>query len=106
MPECALQPLTTQFLSAGPQPCDYLVRLTINGIGQLESGREGERRQRQFQTVGALTLRHHSHSLGIGADYRRITAVRRDATGTLAIIADQSRTLPAAAMCGYGTTSA
>jgi len=87
-PECGLQPLTTQFLNL-TEPCDYLVRLNINGIGQLVSGREGERKQRQFQTVGALTLRHNSHSLAFGVDYRRITAVRRDATGTLAIIADQ-----------------
>ena len=87
-PECALQPLTTQFLNI-TEPCDYLVRLTISGIGQLESGREGARKQRQFQTVGAVSYRHGNHAFGIGADYRRITAVRRDASGTLALIADQ-----------------
>ena len=87
-PECGLQPLTTQFLRT-TQSCEYLVRLTIDGIGQLESGREGSRRQRQFQTVGAATYRHNGHTVGLGVDYRRITAVRRDATGTLAIIADQ-----------------
>ncbi len=88
LPECGLQPLTSQFLNV-TEPCDFLVRLTINGIGQLESGSEGYRRQRQFQSVGALSWRHNNHSFGIGADYRSITAVRRDAAGTLAIIADQ-----------------
>jgi hypothetical protein len=80
------------------------VRLTINGIGQLESGREGERKQRQFQTVGALTLRHSNHSLGFGVDYRRITAVRRDATGTLAVIADELTDLSNSRNVWVGTT--
>jgi hypothetical protein len=87
-PECALQPLTTQFLNV-TEPCDYLVRLTISGIGQLESGREGDRKQRQFQTVGAITYRHGNHALGFGVDYRRITAIRRESFGALALIADQ-----------------
>ncbi|MDR3703648.1 MAG: carboxypeptidase regulatory-like domain-containing protein [Candidatus Sulfopaludibacter sp.] len=104
-PECALQSLTTQFLNA-TQSCDYLVRLTINGIGQLESGREGDRRQRQFQTVGALTLRHNNHSFGLGVDYRRITAVRRDPTGTLSVIADQVTDLASSRNVWQGTQSA
>jgi Carboxypeptidase regulatory-like domain len=84
---CALQPLAVNFLSA-PVPCDYLVRFSIGGIGQLVSGREGDRRQRQFQLIPAATWRHGSHAIGLGADYRRITAVRRDPTGSLGVIAD------------------
>lgn len=106
MPECGLQPLTTQFARGGTQPCDYLVRLTINGVGQLESGSEGERRQRQFQSVGALALRIRNHSLGVGADYRTITGVRRDATGTLAIIADELTDLGNSRNVWQGTNSA
>lgn len=87
-PECGLQALTTEFLNV-TEPCTYLVRLTISGIGRLESGQEGDRKQRQFQTVGGITWRHRNHTLGVGVDYRKITAVRRDANGTLAIIADQ-----------------
>ncbi len=84
---CALQPLAVNFLSA-PVPCDYLVRFSIGGIGQLVSGREGDRRQRQFQLIPAATWRHGAHALGLGVDYRRITAVRRDPTASLSVIAD------------------
>lgn len=87
-PECGLQLLTTTFLNV-TQPCTYLVRFSINGIGQLESGSEGERKQRQFQSVATISYLHNHHSFGLGLDYRTITAVRRDATGTLAVIADQ-----------------
>ncbi len=104
MPECGLQPVTAQFLVT--EPCDYLVRLTIDGVGQLESGQEGKRRQRQFQSVAAAALRYKSHSLGWGADYRRITAVRRDADGTLAIIADQLSDLAGIRNVWYATENA
>ena len=104
-PECALQSLTTQFLNV-TQSCDYLVRLTINGVGQLESGREGDRRQRQFQTVGAVTWRHNNHTFGLGVDYRRITAVRRDPTGTLSVIADQVTDLGSSRNVWQGIQSA
>jgi hypothetical protein len=84
-PGCALQPLTAVFLSA-PAGCDHLVRLTIGGVGQVVSGREGERVQRQFQTVEWLGWAHGGHSVQIGADYRRLTPIREDATGTLGVI--------------------
>jgi len=85
---CDLQPLIAFFDPQNPS-CNYLVRFTIAGSGQLVSGPEGERRQRQFQTVQSAAWRHGGHSFGFGADYRLITAVRRDAAGTLGIIADQ-----------------
>jgi hypothetical protein len=85
--QCALEPLTTVFLGY-PAPCDYLVRFSIGGVGQLVSGLEGDRRQRQFQMVESAAVTLGSHTFKAGADYRRITAVRRDATGTLGVIAD------------------
>ncbi|MGB7761461.1 MAG: TonB-dependent receptor, partial [Bryobacteraceae bacterium] len=86
-PGCQLQPLTTTFLRV-TEDCDYLVRFTIGGIGQLVSGEEGRRRQRQFQTTGSAGLHFARHDPQIGADYRRILAVRHDATGALGVIAD------------------
>src|SRR5438270_3818374 len=50
---CALQPLTTSSIGA-PTDCEHLVRFLIGGIGQLVSGREGMRRQRQLQFVQSL----------------------------------------------------
>jgi hypothetical protein len=69
-------------------PCDYLVRFAVGGLGQLESGLEGDRRQRQFQMVQNASLHRRKHTLGLGADYRRILGIRRDATGSLTVFAD------------------
>ncbi len=91
-PACALVPLTTFFLRA-PAPCDYLVRFSIGGVGQLVSGREGDRRQRQFQAIQSGSWRWRTNLLGWGADYRRILAIRRDPTGTLGVIADKLQSL-------------
>jgi hypothetical protein len=87
---CALKPLTDFFLFRldPPPPCDYLVRFSIAGVGQLVSGREGDRRQRQFQALPSASLRLGAHSIGIGTDYRRILAIRRDPTDSFSVIAD------------------
>ena len=86
-PGCQLQPLTTTFLHV-TEDCDYLVRFTIGGIGQLVSGNEGTRRQRQFQTTGSLEFHLARNDMQVGADYRRVLAIRRDATPSLGVIAD------------------
>jgi len=85
--DCSLQSLTVTFFAA-PSPCDYLVRFWIGGVGQLVSGREGIRKQRQFQLISSASLRPRSHNIGVGIDYRTIVAIRRDPAGTLAVIAD------------------
>jgi hypothetical protein len=85
---CALEPLAFALsLNMYGLSCNTLVRFTIDGVGQLVSGSEGLYRQRQFQTVDTVALRLGSHSLGFGADFRRVTAIRRAADAT-AIIAD------------------
>src|SRR5262249_36846846 len=71
-----------------PTPCDYLVRFSIGGIGQIVSGREGSRRQRQFQVVQTALVHLSSHQIQLGADYRSIAARRIDPTATLGVIAD------------------
>ena len=85
--DCALQPFVEGFFFT-PISCDSLVRFWIGGVGQLVSGREGDRKQRQFQTVETLSRHHGSHSVTVGSDYRAITAIRRDPTGTYGLIAD------------------
>jgi hypothetical protein len=86
-PPCALKPLTDFFLASGSS-CDHLLRFSIGGVGQLISGNEGHRRQRQFQFVHSGSLRLGPHNLGFGADYRAISALRLDPAGTLGVIAD------------------
>lgn len=86
-PDCVLEPMVSAFLNS-PAPCNYLVRFTIGGVGQLVSGPEGDRRERQFQAVDSLSYLRQKHSLGLGADFRAITAIREDAGNTLGVIAD------------------
>jgi len=85
--DCALQPFIDGFFGV-PVSCDSLVRFWIGGVGQLVSGREGDRKQRQFQTVETLSRHAGSHSLTVGSDYRAITAIRRDPGSTYGLIAD------------------
>ena len=85
-PGCELQPLTIVFSPAGD--CNTLVRFTIAGVGQIASGREGNRVQRQFQAIQTASFYPGKHSLTLGGDYRRIGAVRRDVSGSLQVIAD------------------
>ena len=69
------------------------MRFSIGGVGQEVTGREGTRRQRQFQTVESTAWKTGSHTVRFGADYRRMVPIRRDATGVLSAIADDITTL-------------
>jgi hypothetical protein len=86
-PSCVLQPLASIELRT-EVPCNFLVRFTINGVGQVVSGSEGDRRERQFQIVQTASLERGHHSFKFGLDYRRMLAIRRDPTGTLGITAE------------------
>jgi hypothetical protein len=88
---CALQPLIADLNRPGP--CNTVVRFTIDGIGELISGDEGSHRLRQFQTVDTAALRLGQHALGFGIDYRRVSAIRRDAAGAVGVIADGANDL-------------
>ena len=78
-PDCTLQPLVSAILNNNALPCNFLLRFTINSVGQVVSGNEGERRQRQFQLVQTAALERAHHSLKFGLDYRRMVAIRQDA---------------------------
>ncbi len=91
---CELQPLGAQFLpSSQASSCDLLVRFSIGGVGQLVSGREGDRRQRQLQFLQSTAWKHASHALRLGVDFRRIVPERRDSSDTISLIADGITTL-------------
>lgn len=101
-PSCPLQPLIPVFGSA-TATCNDLIRFTIAGAGTLESGREGDWTQRQFQVVESAAWQHGRHSFSFGADFRDITAIRR-APGTLSVIADQMSDLADARYPWYSVT--
>jgi hypothetical protein len=84
---CALQTVTLSYI-ASSNVCASLVRITIAGVGQLVSGQEGERSQGQFQYVQSASFNFGNHTIRTGADFRRLTPRRRDATATVSIIAD------------------
>jgi hypothetical protein len=85
-PACALAP-TIESFAGKSAPCDYRLRFSIGGMGQIVSGREGQRRQRQFQIVQSASFQRSEHTLAFGADYRAIRAIRRDPGGALGLIA-------------------
>jgi hypothetical protein len=84
---CELRPLATLLLPSAPS-CDALIRFDINGVGQVVSGREGDRRQRQLQAVDSVSWKRGSNDFQVGSDFLRIIPSRRDANGTLSLIAD------------------
>jgi len=86
-PPCAFEPTTSFFLHV-PGVCDYMIRLSIAGVGQIVTGSEGRRRQSQYQISPAGTWNFHTHTIRFGADYRRLAPVRDDATASLSILAD------------------
>jgi hypothetical protein len=92
-PGCALATLASGFFPNVTVPCDELVRFSIDGIGQVTSGPEGSRRERQFQIVPTAGLNLGRHAIKIGADYRRILAIRRDPTGSVNLIDQSAGTL-------------
>lgn len=84
---CQLLPVAVQFFP-DIAPCDLLVRILIDGVGQVASGPEGDWRQSQFQAVGSVGWRAGAHTFRVGTDFRSIDPARRDANGTLSLIAD------------------
>src|SRR5262249_30167568 len=89
-----LEPMTTFLFPSTLSPtCNALVRFSIGGVGQVVVGREGARRQRQFQYVTSSAWTAGKHTLRFGVDYRRITPKRRDATNVLRALADDITTL-------------
>ena len=102
---CDLEPMTS-YLFPAAGTCNALVRFSIGGVGQVVTGREGTRRQRQFQTVESTSWKAGSHTLRFGADYRRMVPIRRDATGVLSAIADDITSLTDKRNLWLGSTPA
>ena len=89
LPDCSVEPAAEYFLAGHPSGiCNYLVRLSIAGVGQVVSGSEGRRSQSQYQVSPAASWNKGSHSVRFGADYRRLAPIRNDASGAVSILAD------------------
>jgi hypothetical protein len=83
---CDLQPVVF-FLLRTQDACDYLLRFSIAGVGQVVSGSEGDMRQAQWHVAPAVLVSHGPHQVRLGADYLRLTPARRDTNRSLGVIA-------------------
>jgi len=61
--------------------CIAFFRLAASGIDQLIAGANAQNTQRQWNLADSLELRHGSHDLRAGLDYRRLS-LRRHGPGT------------------------
>jgi hypothetical protein len=69
-----------------PDACDYLLRFSIGGVGQVVSGEEARQEQSQWHAAPVLAVTHGHHEFRIGADYRQLTPARRDTNPSLGVI--------------------
>ncbi len=69
-------------------PCDYLLRLSIAGVGSVVSGVEGDQQQNQWHLLPMAVVSLGSHQLRIGADFRRYVPQRNDRTESISVIAE------------------
>jgi len=84
---CSLQPVVYALLRAG-DACNYLLRFSIAGVGQVVSGDEARQKQTQWQASPVVMWTHRSHEIRLGADYLEVVPARRDLSPSLGVIAD------------------
>ena len=84
---CNLQPVLYDLLRVA-DPCDYLLRFSIAGVGQVVSGKEARQKQTQWQAAPVVVLSHGSHEIRLGAAYLELVPSRRDSGPSLGVIAD------------------
>ena len=83
---CHLDPVS-QFLY-NTSSCDYLLRFSIAGVGQVVSGSEGEQRQSQWHLLPTAVLSFGTHQIRVGADFRRYAPQRDDRGDSISVIAE------------------
>jgi hypothetical protein len=84
---CNLEPVVYAFLRV-PNACDYLLRFSIAGVGQVVSGEEALQKQTQWQAAPAVAISHGPHEIRLGGDYLELIPARRQTTPSLGVIAD------------------
>lgn len=84
---CDLQSVVYALLRVA-DACNYLLRFSIAGAGQIVSGEEAREWQTQWHAAPVLVVSHGSHEIRLGADYLELTPARRDTSPSLGVIAD------------------
>jgi hypothetical protein len=57
--------------------------IAIGGVGALYSGESGRNRQKQWNLVDTLGIRHDRHDVRLGIDYQRLTPTRETAADSV-----------------------
>jgi len=86
-PACNLDSVVYALLRV-PNACDYLLRFSIAGIGQVVSGEEARQSQTQWQAAPVVVMSRGPHELRLGADYLELIPARQQTTPSLGVIAD------------------
>ncbi len=86
-PDCALESVITHLVHTSGV-CDRLLRFSISGVSPVTLGREGDRQQTQYHVSQTTSITLGTHSMRVGAEYRRLAPTRRDASGTYSVIAN------------------
>lgn len=86
-PGCDISKLTASE-RRDPTTCNHLIRVTIAGVGQASSGREGYWEQSQRNASGVLNVNLPSHHLRFGYDYLRLLPRFVDSTGGYFLMAE------------------
>lgn len=85
--QCDLQPVVF-FLLRAQSACNYLLRFSIAGVGQVVSGPEADQHQKQSQLASAAVITLGTHEIHFGADYLRLAPTRNDRARSLGVIAE------------------
>jgi hypothetical protein len=86
LPDCFLQPFTN-FVRQGN--CHDLFRISLGSLDDVIYGREGDRRQSQYQFSQTVNLNRGAHAIRAGFDYLRLAPQRHDMNGLVSVIADK-----------------
>ena len=84
---CDLQPVISSFL-AGQDACEYLLRFSIAGVGQVVAGSEGVQSQGQWQIAANAVVSHGTHQIRLGGDSLQITPARHDTSPSFGLITE------------------
>ena len=87
LPACHLAPAAEYLIRSGA-PCNYLMRFSVGGVGQVAAGPEAVHRQIQWHVLPTAVLAFGAHQVRVGFDYRRYEPQRRDRAGSLSVIAE------------------
>jgi hypothetical protein len=102
---CGLASVMSRF-SAILDPCNYFLRFSITGVGQILSGSESDNQQDQQLMTGTADLTFGAHHLRLGLDYRHLRLTRWDPSGRLSLIADTLNDLISSQNLWSSTSSA